>query len=145
MGRTAHLLVIFSACFLASCHARNYFPSIKDFAEKSVIKTSSTCGEIESKYCDATNLPRCTEKTCKYACCADCSDVPPKPTNLAGNRRTYFAIYDGQPRPTTSHNSLGFDTNRGSYIEVTRLPSVDHKINGFTICVWVNQTSGNQG
>ena len=147
MGRAAHLLVIFVACLPAFCQARGHFPAIKDYAENSLIKASSTCGETETKYCDAKTIkqPTCTEKVCKYACCTTCSDVSPNPENLAVNRGRFNGIYDGQPRPTTTQNSLGFNPHRGSYIDVTKLPSVDHKTNGFTICVWVNQTSGNQG
>ena len=144
MGHTAHFLVVLSACLLVFCEAR-YFPDLRDFAEKSSIKASSTCGETETNYCDAKTLnrPSCTEKVCKYACCLTCSDALPNARNLAAGGK--MDIYDGQPRPGTSQNSLGFNGQRGSYIEVRRLPPVDHKTKGFTICVWVNQTSGNQG
>ncbi len=146
MGRYAHLLVVFIACCVAFCQAKAYFPKLRDFAENSPIKASSTCGETEMKYCDANTLRRakCTEEVCKFACCPTCSDASPNEQNLA-DRGRFTDIYDGQPRPGTTQNSLGFDAQKGSYIDVGRLPSVDHKTKGFTICVWVNQTTGNEG
>lgn len=147
MGRAVHLLVC-SMCFFVFCEAKGYFPRLRDFAEKSSIKSSSTCGETETKYCDATTLVRSvcgTEKTCKYSCCTTCSKDSPIARNLAADKRTYIDIYEGKPRPGSMQNSLGFDGNRGSYIEVLRLPSVEHKTKGFTVCVWVNQTLGNKG
>ena len=146
MGHIVHLLVGFIVCFVVFCQATGYFPKLRDFAEKSSIKASSTCGETEMKYCDAKTLtrPKCTEEVCKYACCPTCSNVSPNPEDLA-DRKGFTEIYNGQARPGTTQNSLGFDAGKGSYIVVGKLPSVDHKNKGFTLCVWVNQTLGNEG
>ena len=145
MGHTVHL--IFIACFVVFCQAKGYFPKLRDFAERSSIKASSTCGETEMKYCDAKTLHRgCTEEVCKYACCPACSNVSPTPKDLAAvSPRRKTEIYNGEARPGTTRNSLGFDAGKGSHIEVNALRTVDHKNKGFSLCVWVNQTLGNEG
>ena len=144
MGYTAHLLAILISCFVVFCEAK-YFPKARNFAEKSSIKASSTCGEIEMTYCDAKTLSStpCTNKICKYACCPTCSNVSPNSNKLADGRK--ISIYDGKPRPGSTENSLGFDEQKGSYIDIRKLDSVDHQTKGFSICLWVNQTTGNRG
>ena len=146
MGHTAHLLVVIIACFVVLCQATGYFPKLRDFAENSEIKASSTCGETEMKYCEANTLLRatCTQEVCKQACCPSCSDVSPNHQDLVELRRS-TEIYNGEPRPGTTGNSLGFDAGKGSHSEVARLPPVDHKNKGFTLCFWANQTLGNEG
>ena len=147
MGRAAHLFIVFMSCLLASCQAQGYNLNIINLAKQSLITASSTCGKNESKYCDPKTLrsARCTEKVCKSACCPTCTDTSPTAQNLANGGSRLLEITSEPGGPGTTQNLFGFDEQKGSYIEVRRLPIVNHKADGFTICVWVNQTTGNEG
>ncbi|XP_028396319.1 LOW QUALITY PROTEIN: usherin-like [Dendronephthya gigantea] len=147
MGRIAHLLVLSLLFFCGFSRVNGYFLQLKDFARNSEIKASSTCGETETRYCDPKEIPKgCTKfKICKSGCCPTCGKAPPNGFSLTDDERRYSNIYDGQPRPGSNKNSLGFDARKGSYIDIARLRPVDHKKKGFTICLWVNQTLGNKG
>lgn len=146
MARVAHLLVFFTLT-LQFREAASYFPTLRDLAQKSSIRSSSTCGQTSSKYCDASSLSSrtCTEKVCHYGCCSTCTSSTPSSHNLGASSNTLYEIYSGEPRPGKTSHSLGFDSLKDSKIEVRRLPSIDHKNKGFTICVWVNQSHGNTG
>lgn len=148
MGYAAHLLILTIVNFLLFGEAQNYFPKSRNFVEKSDITASSTCGETESSYCDARTLsryPRCTFKICKKGCCPTCTTVSPAPVHLSNDKNKYNSTYESPPRPGANSPSVGFDVIAGSYIKVDRLPVIDSVVNGFAVCAWVNQTSGNEG
>ena len=147
MRPVAHLLFVVFALSQCGGVTARYFPDLQDLALGSPMKSSSTCGETNSKYCAATSLGpgnTCTEKDCKFSCCDTCTSSPPTANNL-GRTGTKSNVYSGQPRPEKTDYSLGFDSRKNSKISVSRISAIDHEKRGFTICVWVNQTDGNVG
>lgn len=146
MSNTAHFLYFF-VVFLLFKEVPGYFPKLIGLAKGSPINSSSTCGQTRTKYCDSSTLGAkiCTQKDCHFDCCSTCSNSAPKSYNLEKPRSTLVGVFRGEPRPGKTKNSLGFDSRNGSKIAVRPLPTIDYKRKGFTISVWLNQSSGNTG